>query len=246
MQIYTVGIFKYKENIRRKLKQFVCKVFYGVVCIGQVKSGQAWEHAPSLRPLSAGTPGDSIWPSPRQMPDPSPSPWSADQPAATWGTWSAHWPPTLTRLPRWENLVSRISVRKMGHLSIQLQLMLTDYTGYKSHLSLSQQPLVGHKIWPVIVKDSPKRPGTERLESPSQIPGQSPSLTSVLQDRKHQGPEDSDFHPLHRYWQHHTPWSSELMTPQAWPRHLLTCSSQHADCRVMNATAKVSESKEST
>ena len=28
-------------------------------------------------------PGASVWPSPRQMPGPSPSPWDADQPAAT-------------------------------------------------------------------------------------------------------------------------------------------------------------------
>jgi len=29
-----------------------------------------------------------------------------------WGTWSAHWPPPLTRLPRSDNLMSRISIRK--------------------------------------------------------------------------------------------------------------------------------------
>ena len=79
-------------------------------------------------------------------------------------------------------------------MSIQPQLTLTDYAGNKSHLSLSQQPLVGHKIRPVIAKDSPKRPGTKGIKSLSQILGQSPSLASIEQDWKHQGTEDSDFH----------------------------------------------------
>ena len=78
---------------------------------------------------------------------------------------------------------------------IQLQLTLTDYAGNKSHLSLSQQPLVGHKVRPAIAKDSLKRPGTKGIKSPSQILGQSPSLASIEQDWKHQGPEDSDFRP---------------------------------------------------
>ena len=73
--------------------------------------------------------------------------------------------------------------------------MLTDYAGNKSHLSLSQQPLVGHKVRPAIAKDSLKRPGTKGIKSLSQIPGQSPSVTSIEQDWKHQGPEDSDFCP---------------------------------------------------
>ena len=80
-------------------------------------------------------------------------------------------------------------------MSIQPQLMLTDYTGSKSHLNLSQQPLIGHKVRPAIAKDSPKTPGTKGIKSPSQIPGQSPSLTSTEQDWKHQGPEDYDFRP---------------------------------------------------
>ena len=44
-----------------------------------------------------------------------------------------------------------------------------------------------------VAKDSPKRPGTKGITFPSQILGQSRSLTSIEQDRKHQGPED--FHP---------------------------------------------------
>ena len=87
------------------------------------------------------------------------------------GTWSAHWPPPLMRLPHRENLVARISVRKTSHISIQPQLTLTDYPGNKSHLSLSQQPLAGHKVRPAIAKGSPKRPGTTGIKSPSQIPG---------------------------------------------------------------------------
>ena len=94
-----------------------------------------------------------------------------------------------------ENLVSRISVRKTSHMSIQPQLALTDYAGNKSHPSLSQQPLVGHKIGPAIAKDSPKRPGAKGIKSPSQILGQSPSLASTEQEWKHKGPEDSDFRP---------------------------------------------------
>ena len=153
------------------------------------------QNSASLRPLSTSTPGASVWPSPRQMPGHThllEMPINLLQPR---GTWSAHWPPPLTRLPCRENLVSRISVRKTSHKSIQPQLMLTDYAGNKSHLSLSQQPLVGHKFRPAIAKDSPKRPRTKGIKSLSQILGQSPSLTSVEQDWKHQGPEDSDFRP---------------------------------------------------
>ena len=72
-------------------------------------------------------------------------------------------------------------------MSIQPQLMLTDYAGNKSHLILSQQPLVGHNVHPAIAKDSPKRSGTKGIKSPSQIPGQSPSLTSAEQTWKHSG-----------------------------------------------------------
>ena len=80
-------------------------------------------------------------------------------------------------------------------MSIQPQLMLMDYAGNKSHLSLSQQPLVEHKLRPAIAKDSPKRPGAKGIKSPSQILGQSPSLASIEQDWKHQGHEDLDFRP---------------------------------------------------
>jgi len=70
-----------------------------------------------------------------------------------------------------------------------------DYGGNKSHLSLSQQPLVRYKVRPAIAKDYLERPGTKGINSPSQIPGHSPSPTSIEQDWKHQGPEDSDFGP---------------------------------------------------
>ena len=80
-------------------------------------------------------------------------------------------------------------------MSIQPQLTLMDYAGNESHLSLSQQPLVGHKVRLAIAKDSPKRPGAKGIKSLSQFPGQIPSLTSVEQDWKHQGPEDLDFRP---------------------------------------------------
>jgi len=79
-------------------------------------------------------------------------------------------------------------------MSIQLQLTLTDYAGNKSNLSLSQQLLVGHKVQPVMAKDSLKRRGTKGIKSPSQIPGQSPTLTSREQVWKYQGPEETDFH----------------------------------------------------
>ena len=113
----------------------------------------------------------------------------------TQGTWSARWPPN-SRGSLVERLVSRISIREMSHMSKQPQFMLTDYAGNESHLSPSQQPLVGHKVRPATAKDSPKRPGTKGIKSQSQIPGQSQSLTSIEQDWKHQGPEDSDFRPL--------------------------------------------------
>ena len=62
------------------------------------------------------------------------------------GMWSVHWPPPLMRHARQGNLVNRISVRKMSHIFIQPQLMLMDYAGNQSHLSLSQQPLFGQKV----------------------------------------------------------------------------------------------------
>ena len=83
-------------------------------------------------------------------------------------------------------MVSRISIRKMSNMTIQPQLTLTDDAGNKSHLSLSQQLLIGHKVRPAIANDSPKRPGTKGIKSPSQILGQSPSLASIEQDWKHQ------------------------------------------------------------
>ena len=61
-------------------------------------------------------------------------------------------------------------------------------------MSLSQQPLVGHSL----TSDSQgfsEETWYKGIKSPSQIPGQSPSLTSIKQDWKHQGLEDSDFRP---------------------------------------------------
>ena len=80
-------------------------------------------------------------------------------------------------------------------MSIQLQLMLTDVSGKKK---ISFESLSATARWTQSPtsdsQDSPKRPGTKGIMSPSQIPHQSPSLTSVEQNWKHQGPEDSDFH----------------------------------------------------
>ena len=100
-------------------------------------------------------------------------------------------------------------------MSIQLQLMLTDYAGNKSHLSLSLKPLVRHKVQPEIAKDSPKRPGTKGIKCLSQIPAQSPSLTSIEQDCKHQGPEGADFRPPTQVTAAAHPMASESMSPQA-------------------------------
>ena len=140
-------------------------------------------HFPMVLPgLPSGHP-------PRQMPGPSHLLEKMISMMQPWCTSSAHWPPPLMRFSHFENLVKRISIRKMSQMSIQRQLTLTDDTGNKSRLSLSQQMLVGHKVWPAIAKDSPNRPGTEGVKSPFQIPGESSSLTSEDQDWKHQGPE---------------------------------------------------------
>ena len=56
------------------------------------------------------------------------------------------------------------------------------YRFKKYHLNLSQQTLVGYKVWPAIVKDSPKKAITEGVKSPSQILRQRSSLTSIEQD----------------------------------------------------------------
>ena len=50
---------------------------------GQVRNGSMHRSSASLHPLSAGTPGASVWPSPRQMPGPSKAPRDANQPATT-------------------------------------------------------------------------------------------------------------------------------------------------------------------
>ena len=57
---------------------------------------------------------------------------------------------------------------------------IMDYAGNKSHVSLSQKPLVGHKVRPAIAKDSPKRPGTNGIKSLSQIPGRMLNLKHEL------------------------------------------------------------------
>ena len=79
-------------------------------------------------------------------------------------------------------------------MSIQLQLMLTDVSGKKK---ISFESLSATAHWTQSPtsdsQDSPKRPGTKGIKSPSQIPGQSPSLKYMEQDWKHQGPEESDF-----------------------------------------------------
>ena len=125
----------------------------------QVRYGSMHQSSVSLRPLSASIQvPPSGHPTGRCLAHPHlEMPINLLQPR---GTWSAHWPPPLTRLPRGENLVSRISVRKTSHMFIQTQLTLTDDTGNKAHLSLSQQPLVGHEVQPAIANDTPKRPGT--------------------------------------------------------------------------------------
>ena len=66
---------------------------------GQVRYGSMRWSRMSLPPLSTGTPGASVWPSPRQMPGPSPSPRDADQPAATTRHVVGPLASPLTRLP---------------------------------------------------------------------------------------------------------------------------------------------------
>ena len=45
----------------------------------------------------------------------------------------------------------------------QPELTLMDSAGNKTHLSLSQQQLVGYKVIPAIARDSLKRPGSKGI-----------------------------------------------------------------------------------
>ena len=127
------------------------------------------------------------------MPGPSPSPGVADQPAAT----TRHVVSPLASTHEAPSLRDSGEQDQRQENEPHVQTATADAHGlYKSHLSLSQQLHIGHKVRPAIAKDFPKRPGTEGVKSSSQIICQSPSLTSVEKDWKHQGPEDSDFRPL--------------------------------------------------
>ena len=120
----------------------------------------------SLRPLSASTPRASIWPPPQAEAWPTPSQ-DADQPAATTRqvvgqlASSTHETPSLRECDEQD---------QQQENEPHVHTAAADAHGrcrYKSHLSLSQQPLVGHKVRPVIAKDSPKRSGTKGIKSVS-------------------------------------------------------------------------------
>ena len=98
-------------------------------------------------------------------------------------TWSAHWPLTLTRLPRRESAKQNQHQENEPHVHT---IAANTHRLCRQQISFeSQQRLVGHKVRPARAKDSRKRSGTKRIMPPSQIPGQSPSLTSIEQDWKH-------------------------------------------------------------
>jgi len=99
-------------------RQTNCSWKQSVAQSGQVKyRSMCWSSA-SLRPLSTSTPGASVWTPPGRF---LAHPHLLEMPINLLkqrGTWSAHWPPPLTTITHWENLVSRISIRNTSRMSL--------------------------------------------------------------------------------------------------------------------------------
>jgi len=154
---------------------------------GQVRYGSMCQSSTSLCPLSASTPEASVWPSPRQMPGPSPSPWDADQPAATTrhsvGPFSSSTHEAL--IPKriwWAGLVSGKRATYPYSCSWRPQTMQIANLIW---VSLSNRSLdTKSDQWQPRILQRDLVPKELNL---SQIPGHCPTLTSVEQNWKHQG-----------------------------------------------------------
>ena len=164
------------------------------IIITIIFNGSMRRSSASLHPLSAGIPGASFWPSPRQMPGPFLSPWDADQPAATTrnvvgpSASSIHEAPSLRvsgeQDQRQENEPHVHTAAADAHGLCRQQISFESLlaTAHWTHSPTSDSQGFSEETW-------------YQSYCLSQIPGQSPSLTSIEQDWKHQGPEDLDFCP---------------------------------------------------
>ena len=67
----------------------------------------------------------------------------------------------------------------MGHMIKQAQAPLTCDASNVSYPSLSEQPLIWHKVTPMIAQDSAKKDSTKGVKTSTQRPSEGPGFTSM-------------------------------------------------------------------